>query len=54
MEDVKKALNQLWKALVKLVLSKTTLDEKVAEKVGKLNENVKAVDELDSEDENKK
>jgi len=44
MNEIKEILNKLWKAIIKLALSKTTLDEKVAEKVNDLNEKVKSVE----------
>jgi uncharacterized small protein (DUF1192 family) len=42
MEEIKLALKNLWKAVVKHLLSKTTLDEKIAAKA-------KEIDELDEE-----
>ncbi len=51
MNEIKEILNKLWKAIIKLALSKTTLDEKVAEKVNDLNEKVKSVDEIDNKEE---
>lgn len=51
MEDIKKALKDLWRAIVKLLLSKTTLDEKLAKKVDNLNEKVKSIDKIDEEKE---
>lgn len=51
MKEIKEILSKLWKAIIKLALSKTTLDEKVAEKVSDLNEKVKSVDEIDNKEE---
>jgi len=51
MENIKKALKDLWKAIIALLLSKTTLDEKLAEKVDNLNEKVKSIDEIDEKKE---
>ena len=51
MNEIKEILSKLWKAIIKLALSKTTLDEKVAEKVNDLNEKVKSVDEIDNKEE---
>ena len=51
MKEIKEILGKLWKAIIKLALSKTTLDEKVAEKVNDLNEKIKSVDEIDNEEE---
>ena len=51
MNEIKEILSKLWKAILKLTLSKTTLDEKVAEKVNDLNEKVKSVDEIDNKEE---
>jgi len=51
MNEIKEILSKLWKAIIKLALSKTTLDEKVAEKVNDLNEKVKSIDEIDNKEE---
>ena len=51
MKEIKEILGKLWKAIIKLALSKTTLDEKVAEKVNDLNEKIKSVDEIDNKEE---
>jgi len=51
MNEIKEILSKLWKAIIKLALSKTTLDEKVAEKVNNLNEKVKSIDEIDNKEE---
>jgi hypothetical protein len=48
MNEIKLALKNLWKAIVKHLLSKTTLDEKVAENVDKINKTVKSIDEADN------
>ena len=50
MEEIKKILGNLWKAIIKLVLSKTSLDEKLAKKVNNLNEKVKSIDEIDNKE----
>ena len=50
MEEIKKILGNLWKAIIKLILSKTTLDEKLAEKVDTLNEKVKSIDAIDEKE----
>ena len=47
MKEIKEILNKLWKAIIKLALSKTTLDEKVAEKVENVNKKVKSIDKID-------
>ena len=47
MKEIKEILSKLWKAIIKHLLSKTTLDEKVAEKVESVNEKVKSIDEID-------
>ena len=47
MKEIKEILNKLWKAIVKHLLSKTTLDEKVAEKVESVNKKVKSIDDID-------
>ena len=51
MNEIKEILSKLWKAIIKLALSKTTLDEKIAEKVNDLNEKIKSVDEIDNKEE---
>ena len=50
MEEIKKILGNLWKAIIKLILSKTDLDEKLAEKVDTLNEKVKSIDAIDEKE----
>lgn len=50
MNDIKLALKNLWKAIVKHLLSKTTVDEKIAENIDTLNKKVKSVDEIDNKD----
>ena len=37
MEEIKLALKSLWKAIVKHLLSKTTLDEKIAAKANEID-----------------
>ena len=51
MKEIKEILSKLWKAIIKLALSKTTLDEKIAETVNDLNEKIKSVDEIDNKEE---
>jgi hypothetical protein len=51
MNEIKEILSKLWKAIIKLALSKTALDEKIAEKVNDLNEKVKSMDEIDNKEE---
>ena len=41
-------MKEIWNAILKFLLSKTTLDEEIAEKVEKINEKVKSVDEIDN------
>ena len=49
MEEIKKILGNLWKAIIKLILSKTDLDEKLAEKVESLNEEMSIMEEVAEE-----
>ena len=51
MKEIKDALLKVWHAVLKLILSKTTLDEKVAEKVGDIKEKVDKIDEIDNKEE---
>jgi hypothetical protein len=51
MNEIKDALLKVWHAVLKFILSKTTLDEKIAEKVNDLNEKVKSIDDIDNKEE---
>ena len=44
-------MKNIWNKILKFLLSKTTLDEKVAEKVGELKEQVDNIDEIDNKEE---
>ena len=51
MKEIKDALLKVWHAVLKLILSKTTLDEEVAKKVGDIKEKVDKIDEIDNKEE---
>jgi hypothetical protein len=47
MNEIKTLLNKLWQVVVKFLLSKTTLDEKLADKVEQLHEKMESIDQID-------
>lgn len=51
MKEINDLLKKLWDVIIKLLLSKTSIDEEIAEKVNSLNEKVKSVDEIDNKEE---
>jgi len=51
MNEIKDALLKVWHAILKLILSKTTLDEEIAEKVDNIKEKVDKIDEIDNKEE---
>ena len=51
MNEIKDALLKVWHAVLKIILSKTTLDEKIAEKVDNIKEKVDKIDEIDNKEE---
>jgi hypothetical protein len=51
MKENKDALLKVWHAVLKLILSKTTLDEEIAEKVDNIKEKVDKIDEIDNKEE---
>lgn len=44
-------MKNLWNTILKFLLSKTTLDEKISEKVDKIKEQVDKIDEIDNKEE---
>jgi hypothetical protein len=52
MKELKEALKNLWKAFIKLVLSKTSIDEKITDKVEKLHDDMESIDKIDNDTEN--
>ena len=50
MNEIKDALLKVWHAILKLILSKTTLDEKIAEKVDNIKEKIDKIDEIDNKE----
>jgi hypothetical protein len=51
MKEIKDALLKVWHAVLKFILSKTTLDEEIAEKVDNIKEKVDKIDEIDNKEE---
>jgi hypothetical protein len=47
MNEIKLALTKLWQVTIKFLLSKTTLDEKLADKVEVLHEKMESIDAID-------
>jgi len=44
-------MKEIWNAILKFLLSKTTLDEELAAKVDNIKEKVDKVDEIDNKEE---
>ena len=40
-------MKEIWKAILKFLLGKTNLDEKLSEQAQKVNDKIKSVDEID-------